>query len=49
MSSKSERSWPRIQAQESPAMCFHGNGPGMSAATQQGNVALGEIGRGGGG
>lgn len=43
MSSKSESSWPRTQAQESPAMCFHGNGPRMAAVTQQRNVALGEI------
>lgn len=42
MSSKSESSWPSTQAQESLAMCFHGNRPGMSTATQQRNVILGE-------
>lgn len=42
MSSKSESSWPRIQAQESPAMRSHGKGPGMSTATQWRNVAFGE-------
>ena len=38
-----ESSWSGTQALESPAMCFHGNRPGMSTATQQRNVAFGEI------
>lgn len=47
-SSESESSWARTQAQESPAMCFRGSGPGMSTATQQRNGALGDGGREGG-
>lgn len=41
--SKSEKFLAQYPAQESPAMCLHGNGPGMSTATQRWNVALGEI------
>ena len=37
-------SWSRTQVQGSPALCFHGNRPGLSTAVQQQTHAnLGEI------